>query len=144
MNSSRYVAIVGLLALLSLAACERENAPRATSPNTNNPTYGTPADTQPDNTAKNEVDRSGDTKTPFDQSESSDAIKITAEIRRAIMDDDTMSVNAQNCKIMTDKSGMVTLRGVVNSQAEKDAIDAKSKAIAGVTKVDNQLEVKNK
>lgn len=140
MNSHRYIAVVGLFSLVFLSACEREN--RVNPTNSNNRTYGTPADTEPDNTAKNEVDRSGDTKTPFDQSESRDAIKITAEIRRAIMDDDSMSVNAQNCKIMTDKTGVVTLRGVVSSQAEKDSIDAKAKAIAGVTKVDNQLEIK--
>lgn len=142
MNTHRYMAIVGLFALAFLSACERGNDPRVTPTNKNNPTYGTPADTEPDNTARNKVDRSGDTKTPFDQSETSSAIKITADIRRAIMDDDSMSVNAQNCKIMTDKSGMVTLRGVVASQAEKDAINAKAKAIAGVTQVDNQLEVK--
>jgi osmotically-inducible protein OsmY len=56
--------------------------------------------------------------------------------------DKAMSMNAQNCKIITDKSGVVTLRGVVDSQAEKDAIQAKAQAVAGVTRVDNQLEVK--
>lgn len=139
MNTHRYIVIVGLGALMSLAACDKNEARVAPSaPGT----YGTPADTEPDNTARNKVDSSGDTKTPFDQSESGDAIKITAEIRRAIMKDDSMSVNAQNCKIMTDKSGRVTLRGVVNSQAEKYSIDAKAKAIAGVSQVDNLLEVK--
>lgn len=142
MNSKRFIAIVGLLAVVSLTACEKENSPRVTPTNTNNPTYGTPADTEPDNTAKNKIDRSGDTKTPFDQSESRSAIKITAEIRRVIIADDSLSVNAKNCKIMTDESGVVTLRGVVASQAEKDAINAKAKAIAGVTQVENQLEVK--
>ena len=53
-----------------------------------------------------------------------------------------MSMNAQNCKIITDKSGIVTLRGPVASQAEKDAIEAKAKTIAGVTSVVNELEVK--
>jgi len=78
----------------------------------------------------------------MDQSQASGDVKITAEIRRAIMDDETMSANAQNCKVITDKSGVVTLRGVVNSQAEKDSIEAKAKSVAGVTRVDNQLEVK--
>lgn len=78
----------------------------------------------------------------MNQSESSADIKTTASIRRAIMDDKTMSTNAQNCKIITDKSGMVTLRGVVDSQAEKDAVAAKARGIAGDAKVDNQLEVK--
>ncbi len=103
----------------------------------------TRAGTAPDNTAENTVDRLGDTKTPFDQSESSGDIKITAAIRRAIMTDDSMSMNAQNSKIVTDRSGVVTLRGVVDSQAEKDSIDAKANAVVGVTQVVNQLDVKS-
>ena len=95
-----------------------------------------------DNTARNTTDRSGSTKTPMDQSESAASIKITADVRRAIMDDKSMSTRAQNCKVITDKAGRVTLRGVVSSQAEKDSIQAKATAVAGVTNVDNQLEVK--
>ncbi len=79
----------------------------------------------------------------MDQSENSSDIKITAEIRRAIMDDKAMSTNAQNCKIMTDK-GAVTLRGVVESQAEKDAIEAKARTVAGASSVTNLLEIKTK
>ena len=52
-----------------------------------------------------------------------------------------MSINAQNCKVICDKA-VVTLRGVVNSQAEKDTIGAKAMAVAGVISVDNQLVVK--
>jgi hyperosmotically inducible protein len=79
--------------------------------------------------------------TAMDQSQSSADLKITADIRRAIMDDETMSVRAQNCTIVTDKTGKVTLRGIVGSQAEKDSIDAKARAIAGPTRVDNRLEI---
>jgi hyperosmotically inducible protein len=57
------------------------------------------------------------------------------------MSDSAMSINAQNCKIITQK-GAVTLRGPVASQAEKDAIAAKAKAVPGVTSVTNELEVK--
>ena len=95
-----------------------------------------------DNTARDQADRPGDTKTPMDQSESSASIRITADIRRAIMDDDSMSTGAQSCKIITDDAGRVTLSGVVSSQAEKDSIEAKATGVAGVTQVDNQLEVK--
>lgn len=96
-----------------------------------------------DNTAKNKVDRVEPTKTPMDQSNSKSDIDITAAIRRAIMEDKSMSMNAQNCKIITE-SGVTTLRGPVASQAEKDAIGAKASAVSGVTRVDNQLEVKVK
>jgi osmotically-inducible protein OsmY len=142
MSTNRYIVIAGLGALAFLAACDRENEPRVTPTPSSHRSDATLGGTEPDNTATNRVDRMEDTKTPMDQSESSDDIKITAEIRRAIMDDDSMSMNAQNCKIITDESGVVTLRGVVNSQAEKNSIDAKAKATAGVTRVDNQLEIK--
>jgi osmotically-inducible protein OsmY len=48
---------------------------------------------------------------------------------------------AHNVKIVT-ANGNVTLRGPVNSEAEKVAIARKAKAIAGAGNVDNQLEVK--
>jgi len=143
MNMNHYIAIAGLGVLMSLPACGRQNEPQVTQTQSANRTTATNASPDADNTARNEVDRLTDTKTPMDQSESSANIKITADIRRAIMKDDSMSINAQNCKIITDTSGLVTLRGVVNSQAEKDSIDAKAKAVAGVTRVDNQLEVKS-
>lgn len=141
---TRCVAIISLSALASLAACDRPTTPVAdgTTPSTTKPAETTMPVPAPDNTATNKADRAGDTKTPMDQSESAASIKVTADIRRAIMDDKAMSINAQNCKIITDAAGLVTLRGPVNSQTEKDSIESKAKAIAGVTKVDNQLEVK--
>lgn len=95
----------------------------------------------PDNTGKNKVDREANTKTPFDQSESAADIKITAEIRRAIMNNTSMSTDAQNCKIMT-SNGIVTLRGPVQFLAEKEMIGTLAEKVAGVIRVDNQLEVK--
>lgn len=94
-----------------------------------------------DNTARNEVDRNANTKTPFDQSESSQDIKITAEIRKEVMKVENMSTNGQNCKIMT-ANGVVTLRGPVNSSTEKDRIGVLAGKVAGVSQVDNQLEIK--
>lgn len=94
-----------------------------------------------DNTARNERDRDGTTPTPLDQSESAADIEITAQIRRAIMQDGNMSVSAQNSKIITN-GGVVTLRGVVANEGEKQAIEAKAAATAGVVRVDNQLEAK--
>lgn len=125
-----------------------KNTSSSTTPSnttTSNTTPRTTQNTNPsdvDNTANNRGDGSEQNRTPPDQSEASEDIKVTAEIRRAIMNDETMSVNAQNCKIITQKGGIVTLRGVVNSQAEKDSIESKAKLVAGVSQVYNQLEVK--
>jgi osmotically-inducible protein OsmY len=78
----------------------------------------------------------------MDQSESSEHIKVTADIRRAIMEDESMSVSAQNVTIITDETGAVTLRGNVPTEAEKRAIEAKAKAVAGAARVTNSLVVK--
>ena len=94
-----------------------------------------------DNTAKNERDASGDTKTSGDQSESPEDIKTTAAIRRAIIADDSLTMTATNVKIIT-ADGKVTLRGPVKTAAEKAKIAELAKKNAGKAKIDNQLEVK--
>jgi len=98
--------------------------------------------TSPDNTAVNKRDQNNANVTPGDQSNDAGDIKITADIRRAVMEDNSLSTNAHNAKIITAKGGIVTLRGVVDNAAEKDAVESKAKAVAGVSRVDNQLEVK--
>ncbi len=94
-----------------------------------------------DNTDKNERDRSGETKTPGDQSNSPEDLKITQNIRQAVVKDGSLTMTAKNVKIIT-AGGMVTLRGPVNSAEEKSKIETLAKAAAGDAKVDNQLEVK--
>lgn len=94
-----------------------------------------------DNTAKNKTDRDTNAKTPLDQAENSADINITAEIRSEVMKIENLSTNGQNCKIITE-NGVVTLRGPVNSAAEKERIGTLASNVAGVTRVDNQLEVK--
>lgn len=94
-----------------------------------------------DNTAKNERDRSGDTKTSGDQSNSPEDIKITAAIRRAVIADKSLTMTATNVKIIT-ANGKVTLRGPVNTAAEKARIGELAKTNAGKATVENQLEVK--
>ncbi|HEX9788011.1 MAG TPA: BON domain-containing protein [Candidatus Binatia bacterium] len=94
----------------------------------------------PDNTARNESDRGGATKTPGDQAENEADRTITQNVRQAITSDDSLSTDAKNVKVVT-SDGTVTLRGPVKSEQEKTEIEAKAKQVAGVKKVDNQLEV---
>ncbi len=98
-------------------------------------------ETKPDNSAKNERDRSGETKTSGDQSNSREDIKITAAIRRAIVKDHSLSMTAKNVKIIT-AGGTVTLRGPVKSADEKTKIEQLATSAAGGAKIDNQLEIK--
>ena len=109
----------------------------------------TPADTTrpssvtpPDNTAINERDASGATKTPIDQDETQADVNRTAEIRQRILDQDGLSISARNAKVIT-QGGKVTLRGPVENQAEKDTLDRIAREVAGDTNVDNQLEIAN-
>ena len=94
-----------------------------------------------DNTSKNQRDRSGETATSGDQSNSQEDVKITASIRRAVVGDKSLSMTAKNVKIIT-ANGTVTLRGPVNNDAEKTKIAELAQSAAGNAKIDNQLEVK--
>src|SRR5438874_146336 len=78
-----------------------------------------------DNSGKNVRDRGDKTLTPPDQGGSGADRDVTAAIRRAIVDDDSLSTNAHNVKIVT-IDGVVTLRGPVNTAAEKAALVAKA------------------
>ena len=95
---------------------------------------------EPDNSGRNVRDRDDQNKTAGDQSESEADRTITQNIRDAITADDALSTNGKNVKIITN-DGTVTLRGPVKSEKEKSEIEAKAKQIAGVKKVDNQLEI---
>ncbi len=99
------------------------------------------ADPAADNSGKNDRDRSGETLTPIDQSNAPADIKITAETRKMVISDKSLSMDAKNCKIITTAGGAVTLRGPVDSKKEKKII-AEHARVAGATSVTNQLEVK--
>jgi hyperosmotically inducible periplasmic protein len=93
-----------------------------------------------DNTARNDRDESATATTPFDQGENAQDLEISANIRKAIVADDSLSLNAHNVKIVTN-GGTVTLSGPVKSAQEKGAIEAKAKQIAGEGRVESFLEV---
>jgi osmotically-inducible protein OsmY len=95
--------------------------------------------TDPDNTAVNERDRSGATLTPADQGGSESDLRITQSIRQALMDEE-LSMNARNAKVIT-VDGMVTLRGPVENEGERQRIAELARGVTGVRNVDNQLEV---
>jgi hyperosmotically inducible periplasmic protein len=96
---------------------------------------------KPDNTATNERDRSGETQTSGDQSNSSADLKTTQAIRQALMKDSELSTTAKNIKVIT-ANGHVTLRGPVKTAQEKAKIDQLAKSAAGGAQIDNQLDVK--
>ncbi len=99
------------------------------------------ADSALENTELNTRDKDSTTLTPVDQKESKADIDITAAIRKKIIRDKRLSVNAQNVKIIA-LNGVVTLRGSVETKKEKKRIQKIVKKTRGVVRIDNQLEIK--
>lgn len=79
-------------------------------------------------------------KVADDQSNRQPDREITRQIRRAVVEDKSLSMMAHQAKIIT-KNGQVTLRGVVRTEEEKKALEEKAAAVAGAGKVTNQLKV---
>ena len=120
----RTILALAVFGAISLAALAADNGKR-----------------KPDNTATNERDRSGETQTSGDQSNSSADLKITQTIRQALMKDRELSTTAKNIKVVT-ADGQVTLRGPVKTAQEKAKVDQIAKSAAGGAQIDDQLEVK--
>ena len=93
-----------------------------------------------DDTSRNQHDREGGTLTPIDQGSSDRDVAITRNIRKAVVAEDTLSVNAKNVKIIT-RDGVVTLRGPVETADERKMIETLASRSDGVKRVDNQIEV---
>lgn len=118
------------IASLTLFACDRPDKKHTV----------TVIEEDADNTGQNVRDRDSRTKTPLDQSESENDRTITQQIRKALIADPVLSVNAKNIKVIT-INGIVTLRGPVVNGQEKEIIARKASEIKGVSRIDNQLEI---
>ena len=97
-------------------------------------------DTNADNTGKNTRDRDDQSQTATDQSNDPADIKITADIRKMVVNDGSLSMMAKNVKIIT-IDGVVILRGPVETQKEKATIESHAKH-AGAKTITNELEIK--
>jgi len=96
-----------------------------------------------DNTKVNQRDRSQSEPTADRQKENSADRQLAQQIRRALVKDKSLSANAHNIKVIT-QSGMVTLKGPVDTADEKQAVEAKAAQIAGSDKVTSEIEVRSK
>ena len=93
-----------------------------------------------DNTKVNERDRSKSEPTADQQKENRSDRELAKQIRRALMKDKSLSTNAHNVKVIA-QNGMVTLKGPVKSEEEKQAVEAKAAQIAGSDKVTSEIQV---
>jgi osmotically-inducible protein OsmY len=93
-----------------------------------------------DNTKVNKQDRAKGAATADQQKENSSDREITQKIRRALMDDKTLSTYAHNVKVIA-QDGQVTLKGPVRTEEEKGIVEAKATEVAGEGHVINQMSV---
>lgn len=94
------------------------------------------------NTGINQRDRDAHNPTPMDQPNDKADIDLVAHVRKAIMKDGSLSTNAHNVKIVA-ASGVVTLRGPVRNDTERSKVEALASGVAGVQRVDNQLDIQH-
>lgn len=97
---------------------------------------------QVDNTDINKRDKGNETKTPQDQPNQTQDVQLLASVRRAIVGDKSLSSMAHNVKLHV-VDGAVTLRGPVQNSKEKAKVESLASHVKGVTKTDNQLDVKD-
>lgn len=90
-----------------------------------------------DNTKSN--DQASQT-TADQQSNSPTDRELTRSVRKAIMNDKSLSTYAHNVKVIS-QNGQVTLSGPVRSDEEKQAIVAKAGDVAGRDKVVDEMTV---
>jgi hyperosmotically inducible periplasmic protein len=118
---------LALLSCLGFAVAQQEPA-------------GTPASVPPDNTKVNQQDRNDQRPTADQQKENGSDRQVTQQIRRALVKDKSLSTYAHNVKVIA-QGGMITLKGPVRSEQEKQAVEAKAAEIAGADKVKSEISV---
>jgi hyperosmotically inducible protein len=98
------------------------------------------AQTPADNTKVNARDRAKGAATADQQKENATDRDLTQRIRRALMQDKTLSTYAHNVKVIA-QGGQVTLKGPVRSDAERKTVESKAVDVAGAGHVTNQMSV---
>ena len=77
------------------------------------------------------------------QSQAAQDRELARKIRRAVVTDKSLSIYAHNIKIVA-QNGVVTLKGRVHSEQEKNAVVTKATEIAGASNVKDEMSVEAK
>ena len=92
----------------------------------------------------NQRDRNQNEPTADQQKENSSDRTLAQQVRRALVKDKSLSTYAHNIKVIA-QDGVVTLKGPVHSDQEKQAIEAKAAEVAGgADKIKSEIDVSNK
>jgi hyperosmotically inducible periplasmic protein len=94
-----------------------------------------------DNSKQNDPQFSGKSATAQNQSNKRLDVKLVGKIRRHIMADKALSMNAKNIKII-DQDGVVVLRGPVDSPSEKTTVEGIASDCCGNGNFRSEIEVK--
>ncbi len=92
---------------------------------------------QPDNSAQNR----GQSPTADKQTNAQSDRKLAQAVRKAIVADKDLSMYAHNVKVIA-LNGMVTLKGPVKSDDEKQKVASDAASVSSADKITNQLTVK--
>ena len=136
----RILALVAVLLSASFGFASPKGK-KTTSTTSKSETVVTEEPPAADNTGVNKRDRKEGEPTADQSKNNKTDLDLTAQIRRAVVADKGLSTNAHNVKIIA-LDGVVTLKGPVNSTAERTSIEQKAVEVAGRSKVKNELEIK--
>ncbi len=114
--------------------------PTSSADERKDPASSTIKDQPADNTGVNKRDRQAAEPTAEQQKNNRSDLETTRLIRRAVVTDKSLSVYAHNIKIIA-QNGVVTLKGPVRSEEEKQAIEKKAAEVAGAAQIKNEIEV---
>jgi hyperosmotically inducible protein len=134
------VSYCGLSYAVSAIAFGQVAAPSTTTTTTSGSSEIDSKATEADNTKRNKKVTKNAEPTAQDQGNSQADIDLAAKVRRAIVDDDSLSINAKNIKIIA-TNGQVVLKGPVKSESERTRLSQIANEIAGSNNVKNELEV---
>ena len=93
-----------------------------------------------DNTKANKGEQGASPTADQGKNNSTD-LQTMQKIRKAVVDDKSLSTYAHNVKIIS-QNGKVTLKGTVRSEEEKQSVEQKATDVAGAGNVTNDLTVK--
>jgi len=129
-QSLRFLTLIFCLGAMGLVWAQQEPATSGQQP--------------ADNTKINQRDRNQNEPTADQQKENGSDRVLAQQVRRALVKDKALSTYAHNIKVIA-QGGVVTLKGPVHSEQEKQAIEAKAaEAAGGPDKIKNEIDVSNK
>jgi len=96
-----------------------------------------------DNTRINQRDTAQEEMTADKQGQTKTDLEITQDIRKAISNEKSLSINAYNVKIIT-TSGKVTLKGPVRSEEERKIIEDIASNVVGKENIESEMDIVSK